>query len=106
MRFGGGGEMMLGTRKGERPEDGGFLGKEVDEMGPLTCERKRKRERETHTRENNKKNPKKIQSKRFFNLEYRLMTTALCTCIYIYYIHPELRIEDCRSGSGKGAGPL
>ena len=25
---------------------------------------------------------------------------------YIYYIHPELRIGDCRSGTGKGAGPL
>ena len=23
--------------------------------------------------------------------------------IYIHYIHPELRIGDCRSGSGKGA---
>ena len=26
--------------------------------------------------------------------------------IYIYYIHPELRIRDYPSGSGKGAGPL
>lgn len=26
--------------------------------------------------------------------------------IYIYYIHPELRIGDCRSRTGKGAGPL
>ena len=26
--------------------------------------------------------------------------------IYIYYIHPELRIGNCHSGAGKGAGPL
>jgi len=26
--------------------------------------------------------------------------------IYIYYIHPELRIENYRFRSGKGAGPL
>ncbi len=26
--------------------------------------------------------------------------------IYIYYIHPKLRIRDCRFRSGKGAGPL
>ena len=26
--------------------------------------------------------------------------------IYIYYIHPELRIGNCRFRSGKGAGPL
>ena len=26
--------------------------------------------------------------------------------IYIYYIHPELRICEWRSGTGKGAGPL
>ena len=26
--------------------------------------------------------------------------------IYIFYIHPELRIANCRSGTGKGAGPL
>jgi len=26
--------------------------------------------------------------------------------IYIYYMHPELRIGNCRFGSGKGAGPL
>ena len=26
--------------------------------------------------------------------------------IYIYYIHPELRIRDYRFGSGKGAGSL
>ena len=26
--------------------------------------------------------------------------------IYIYYIHPELRIRNCRFGSGKGVGPL
>ena len=29
-----------------------------------------------------------------------------CVYIYIYYIHPELRIGDCPFGSGKGAGPL
>ncbi len=26
--------------------------------------------------------------------------------VSIYYIHPELRIEDCHFGSGTGAGPL
>ena len=28
------------------------------------------------------------------------------THTYIYYIHPKLRIQNCRFGSGKGAGPL
>ena len=27
-------------------------------------------------------------------------------CVYMYYIHPELRILDYPSGSGKGAGLL
>ena len=26
--------------------------------------------------------------------------------IYVYYIHPELRIGNYRSGMGKGVGPL
>ena len=26
--------------------------------------------------------------------------------LYIYYIHPELRISNCHFRSGKGAGPL
>ena len=26
--------------------------------------------------------------------------------LYIFYIHPEFRIADCRFGSGKGAGLL
>ena len=30
----------------------------------------------------------------------------MCICMFIHYIHPELRIEDYRSGLGKGAGPL
>ena len=30
----------------------------------------------------------------------------LIETLYIYYIYPELRIGDCRFGSGKGAGPL
>jgi hypothetical protein len=29
--------------------------------------------------------------------------TLLCRSIYIYYIHPELRIGNCRFRSGKGA---
>ena len=28
------------------------------------------------------------------------------TSIYMYYIYPELKIRNCRSGTGKGAGPL
>ena len=35
------------------------------------------------------------------------VSSTLCHIyIYIYYIFPELRIGDCRSGTGKGAGPL
>ena len=34
---------------------------------------------------------------------YHTTSTLLPTYIYTYYIHPELRIGNCRSGMGKGA---
>ena len=35
-----------------------------------------------------------------------MLKSCIMDIIYIYYIHPELRIVDCHSGSGKRAGPL
>ena len=35
-----------------------------------------------------------------------LIPLTICMYVYIYYTTPELRIENCRSGSGKRARPL
>lgn len=43
--------------------------------------------------------------------DYLVGVVRLCVRLrwmnmYIHYIHPELRISNCRSRTGKGAGPL
>lgn len=46
-----------------------------------------------------------VERERFMGISGDLYGTGSSVLeIYIYYIQPELRIANCRSGSGKGAG--
>ena len=50
--------------------------------------------------------PRKDEREQCHMLEENFHFNILIFYIYIHYIYPELRILDCRSGSGKRARPL